>query len=118
MKRLIDIGVLEYLMSPWAARSVFVPRKDSGRRITTDFRALDNVTEMDAYFMRDAHLTLNWLISKKRYSIFDLIDDFIQVVLDDVSRPLRAVRTVLGLQYDTMLPRGLKTLHSTFQRTV
>ena len=40
-------------------------------RVTTDFRALNNMTVTDAYPMEDVHNTLEWLASKKFYSTFD-----------------------------------------------
>ena len=118
MSRLVELGVLEQSISPWAANNVFVPKKDHGVRVTTDFRALNNVTVTDAYPMEDVRNTLDWLATKKIYSTFDLKDGFYQVELDVGSRPLTAVRTVLGLLQYTRLPQGLKNSPGTFQRIV
>lgn len=96
MRWLIDIGGPVYLMSPWAAKNLFVHMKDSGTRVTSDFSALNNVTEMDAYPTEDVYITLNLLSSKKIYSTFHLNVGLFQVVVDDVSKPLTAVRTVQG----------------------
>eukprot|EP00171_Calliarthron_tuberculosum_P002219 IDg2219t1 len=118
MGRLLEIGVLEQAVSPWAANNVFVPKKDSGTRVTTDFRSLNNVTVTDAYPMEDVRDTIDWLARKRIFSAFDLKDGFYQVELDEESKPLTAVRTVIGLLQYTRLPQGLKNSPGTFQRIV
>lgn len=113
-RRLIDIGVFEYSMSPWEARNVFVPKKDCDTRVPTEFRALNGVTKMNAFPMEDVHLTLDWLSSKEIYSVFDLDDGLFRIGLDDVSKPPTVVRTVLGVLQYTRLPQRLKNSPSTF----
>lgn len=114
----LRLAVLEQSISPWAACNVFVPKEDSGTRVTTDFQALNNVTETDPFLMGDVHNTLDWLSRKKIFSTFDLKEDFFQVKLGDESKPLTAVRTVVELLQYTRLPQGLKKSPGTFQRVV
>lgn len=116
MRRLLSIGVLEHLASPWAANNVFVPRNDLGVCVTTNFRALSNVTITDAYPMEDVNNVLDWLSSKKMFSMFDLKDGFYKFKLGEEPRPLTAMKTVLELLQYTNLPQDLKNSPSTFQR--
>jgi hypothetical protein len=111
-------GILEPSVSPWAAANVFVPKKKGGLRTTTDFRQLNAMTVSDTYPMEDVRTTLDWLSGKKIFSTFDLKDGFFQVVLAEESRPLTAVRTVMGLVQYRRLPQGLKNSPATFQRIV
>ena len=114
----VKMGVLEPAISPWAAANVFVPKKDGSKRITTDFRRLNSLTVADTYPMENVRETLDWLSSKRVFSTFDLKDGFFQIPLARESRPLTAVRTVLGLFQYTRLPQGLKNSPPTFQRAV
>lgn len=84
-------------------------------RTTTDFRDLNSVTESYVYPMEDLRTSLDWLSSKKVYSTIDLKDGFYQVWLDKESRPMTAVRTVIGLFQYFKLPMGLKNSSATFQ---
>ena len=118
MWKLLNIGVLEQAVSPWAANNVFVRKKDGRIRVISDFRALNAATVTDTYPMEDVRNTLDWLAGKKDFSTFDLKDGFFQVELDASSKPLTAIRTVLGLLQYTRLPMGMKNSTSTFQRVI
>ncbi len=96
----------------------FVPKKDGGVRVTTDFRGLNNATVTDSYPMENVREVLDWLSSKSIFSTFDLKDGFFQVELAEDSKKQTAVRTVLGLLQYTRLPQGLKNSPGTFQRIV
>lgn len=65
MSRLLQRGALEELISPCAFRNVFVPKKDFGIRVTTNFGALKNVTGTNTYPMEDVQLNPDWLDRKK-----------------------------------------------------
>jgi hypothetical protein len=111
-------GIMEPSVSPWAAANVFVPKKNGGLRTTTDFRLLNDMTVSDTYPMEDVRGTLDWLSGKRIFSTLDLKDGFFQVMLAKESRPLTAVRTVMGLMQYRRLPQGLKNSPATFQRIV
>eukprot|EP00171_Calliarthron_tuberculosum_P022965 IDg22965t1 len=118
MEKLLRMNVLEPSASPWAANNVIVPKKDSGVRVTTDFRALNNLTITDSYPMEDVRVILDWLAGKKIFSTFDIKDGFYHVLLEPDSRPLTAIRTVAGLLQYRRLPQGIKNDPGTFQRIV
>lgn len=118
MTKLVNMGVLEPSISPWDANNVFVRKKDGGIRVTSDFRKLNDLTITDSYPMENVRDTLDWLATKRTFSVFDLKDGFYQVELDPASRECTAIRTVLGLLQYTRLPQGLKNSPGTFQRIV
>ena len=118
MQRLIELGVLEPSTSPWASNNVFFRKKDGSIRVTSDFRALNDATITDSYPMEDMRQVLDWLGSKKVLSTFDLKDAFYQVELEDHSKPLTAIRTVVGLLQYTRLPQGMKNSSVTLQRII
>ena len=116
--KLLNMDVLEPSNSPWGTLNVFVPKKDNSLRTTSDFRLLNSLTITDVYPMEDMRATIDWLASKKIYSVFDLKDGFYQVWLDYESRQLTAIRTCMGLYQFKRLPQGLKNSPATFQRIV
>ena len=115
---LVDRGVLEKSISPWAANNVFVPKRDGSIRCTSDFRALNATTIPDAYPIESVQETLDWASQRKIFSLFDFKDEFFQVVLAPDSRPLTSVRTVLGLFQYTRLAMGYIYSPAVFQRLV
>lgn len=86
--------------------------------VTTDIKALNSLTETDAYPVKDIRETIDWLSGKRVFSTFNLKDGYYQMEIAKESRPLNAVRTVLGLLQYTRLVQGLKNSPGTFQRTV
>lgn len=76
MDKLVRMGVLELAVLPWAANNVFVRKKDGWIRVTSDFRRLNDVTIPDSYPMENVRDTLDWLATKRVFSVFDLRDGF------------------------------------------
>ena len=109
------LGVLEPSTSPWASNNVFV-KKDGSISVTADFRALNNETVTESYPMEDMRQVLDWLGNKKILSTFDLKDAFYQVVLEEKSKLVTAIRTMVGLLQYTRLPQGMKNSSGTLQR--
>lgn len=118
MLKLIELGVLEPSKSPWASNNVFVRKKNGSIRVTSDFRALNDATATDSHPMEDMRSVLDWLGNKKVLSTFDLKDAFYQVEIEESSKPLTAIRTVIGLLQCTRLPQGMKNSSVTLQRII
>ena len=97
---------------------VFVRKKDGSLRCTSDFRALNSCTVSDAYPMEGVKESLDWVSSKKLFTTFDLKDGYFQAALEDDSKQLTSVRTVLGLFQYCRLPMGLQNSPALFQRIV
>lgn len=60
----MDLGAVERAVSPWASNNVFVPKKDYGVRVTTDYFELNNVTVTESFPMEGVRQTVEWLASK------------------------------------------------------
>ena len=115
MSKLIKMEVVKPAVSPWAANNVFVKKKNEGTRVTSDFRRLKDLTITDSYPMENVRDTLDWLATKKVFSVFDLKERFYQVKLHLDSNASTAIRTLLGLLQFRRLPQGLKNSPGTFQ---
>lgn len=53
-----------------------VPKKDGEMQVTTDFRVLNSLTITGSYPIEDVRVILNWLVSERIFSTFDMIDGF------------------------------------------
>lgn len=118
MEKLVKMGVLEPAVSPWAANSFFVRKKDGGVRVTSDFSKLNDLTVTHSYLMENVQDTLDWLASKRIFSVFDLKDGFYRAEMDPSSKACAAIRTVLRLLQFTWLSQVLKNSSGTFQRII
>lgn len=101
---------MEPSISPWVATDVFVRKKDSGMRVTIDFRALNNLAVTDAYPMENVDKVLGWLSSKRIFCSFDLKYGYCQAKLAEESRPQTAVLTTLVCCNTQDYLEGSKTL--------
>lgn len=116
METLLHMGVVEPSTSPWAACNVFVKKKDGSLRVTSDFRELNALTVTKMYPMEDVRATLDWMGTKKVFSIFDLKDGFFQNELEEESREITAIRTIVGLLRYVRVLQGMKSSPAAFQR--
>jgi hypothetical protein len=120
-RELIDRGILAPSESPYATNNILVGKMRNadgsakGMQETSDFRALNAVTENLAYPTEDVEAIVRWLGTKKFYSVTDLLDGYYNVNLRKKDRHLTAARTVLGLFEYAIMAQGLKNV-CTFSR--
>lgn len=57
MGTLLEMGMLESVISPWAAANVLVLKHYNGVRVTSYFLSPNQLTVTDAYFMEDVRHT-------------------------------------------------------------
>ncbi|KAA8500031.1 Transposon Tf2-6 polyprotein [Porphyridium purpureum] len=117
VERHLAAGNLEpCLASEWGARNVLVRKRDGRVRMTTDFRGLNAQVQREAYPLRDVHEVLEFLARHRVVTGLDLKDGFFNVVLEERSRPLTAVKTAAGLVQYRKVPQGLLTSPFIMQR--
>jgi hypothetical protein len=110
--------------SSYATNNILVGKKRNaygsagGMRVTSNFRALNAVTENLSYPTEDVKTIERWLATKQVYSVADLRNGHYNVNLRKKYRQLTAVRTVLGLFKYAVMAQGLKGSWAFFQKMV
>ena len=112
-------GMLKTSESEWGAREFVVPKRGVNKwRLVIDYRYLNTCISDDARPL----LVIEDMVARQRgnalWSVFDLEDRFHQMHLHPDSQPLTAFVTQWGLYEWTVLPMGLRTAPSAYQRLV
>lgn len=82
--------------------------------MTSEFRRTKNLIVADFYSTEIVKDILDWLRSKRIFSVFDLDDGFFQVERLLALKDYRATYTVLGLLQCKGIPKCLKISSKTF----
>lgn len=82
----------------------------------SDSWRLKLLTVTDLYLVANVHDTLDWLASKRGFSVFDLKDTFYQMELDLNSKDCAANRTVLKVLQFSPITQRIENFLGTFQR--
>lgn len=116
IKKMLELGVIRPSMSPWSSPTVLVRKPDGSVRFCVDYRKLNDVTVSDVYPLPRVDDTLDALGKARYFSTLDLASGYWQVPMAEESIPKTAFITHAGLYEFTVLPFGLKTAPSAFQR--
>ena len=111
-------GVVERSSSPFNFPLLVVPKKDGTHRVCVDFRKLNAVTVPDRYPAACMQDLIAQIGGKQIYSSIDLLQGFLQVPLEEESRPLTAFSTTKGHYQFLRMPFGLQGSPITFTRLV
>jgi hypothetical protein len=109
-------GLIEPGSGAWSSPVVLVRKKDNSWRFCIDYRKLNEVTIKDAYPLPRIDESLDALSGSKYFSTLDLLSGYWQVTLDDDARDKSAFVTRNGLWRWKVLPFGLTSAPSTFER--
>ena len=110
-------GWIEPSFSEWGAPAFVVPKKVKGQwRLVVDYRALNQVTEHDAYQLPLIGDMLNRHGNKMVYTVLDMKKGYHQMPLAKSSRPFTAMTTPFGLWQWRVMPMGAKNGNASFQR--
>ena len=117
IEKMLEEGVIEPSNSPFASPIHLVPKK-KGWRLCGDYRALNRVTEKDAYplpFLQDFSLQLH---GKRVFSKIDLKDAFHQLPIHENDVRKTCISTPFGSFNYLRLPFGLSNAAQSFQRFI
>ena len=107
--------------SEWATVALVVPKKDGKMRVCIDYRDLNAISAKDAYPLPRIDELLNRLAHGRWFTKMDLQSGFHQIPMEPASIPYTAFRIGTPLEgcslFEwTVMPMGLSTAPSTFQR--
>lgn len=116
VKRLLDLGVIEPSVSPWAAPTVLVLKKDLTWRLCLDYRRINLLTLRDSYPLPRIDDSLDALRGSSWFSTLDLCSGYYQVEMEESSKEKTAFATHEGLFQFKVMPFGLVNAPATFER--
>jgi hypothetical protein len=109
-------GVIEPAASPWASNVVLVSKKDGSLRFCVDYRAVNSVTYNDAYPLPLIDNCVNAMSGSTWFSTLDLRAGYHNIPVAERDRDKTAFITRRGCWRYTVMPFGLTTSPSVFQR--
>ena len=120
LQRLQDEGIIEPTQfSEWATPIVPIVKEDGSIRICGDYRLTANqASKLDSYPLPRVDELFSRLSKGKLFSKLDLRNAYLQLVLDEESRPLTTINTHKGLFVYNRLPFGISSAPGVFQRTM
>ena len=113
---LLQRGVVKKSNSPWSSPVVLVTKKDGSQRFCVDYRLVNAATVKEAYPLPRIDDSLSALSGAKWFSTLDLASGYWQVPMDPASSDKAAFVTTSGLYEWTVMPFGLTSSPSTFER--
>ena len=113
---LVQRGMVEPADVAWSSSVVFVRMKDHSWQLCIDYRWLNAVTRKDAYPLPRIDDSLDALAGSMYFSTVDLVSGYWQVLLDQYAEKKSAFVTRGGLWQWKVLPFGLISAPTTFER--
>ena len=120
LERLEASGILEPVShSEWAAPIVVVPKKDGKYRICGDYKVTVNqALDVEQYPLPKPEDLFATLSGGAKFSKLDLSQAYLQLLLDEASRPYVNITTHRGLYRYTRLPFGVASAPAIFQKVM
>ncbi len=115
---LLEKGFITASSSAYAAPILFVRKKDNTWRMVIDYRSLNNITSKNKYPLPDINQLFERLAGARYFSKVDLTSGYHQIAVAPPDRHKTAFITRYGLYEFNVLPFGLTSAPSTFQRAM
>ena len=117
VREMIDKGIIEPSVSPYAAGVVLVPKKNGETRFCIDYRGLNSITKADNYPLPLTKSEIfDTMGGAKIFSCLDCQQGYWQVKMAEEDRQKTAFRCHLGLWQWRVMPFGLRNAPATYQR--
>ena len=111
-------GIIVRSNSPWASPIVPVPKPDGSLRICVDYRAINNITIKDPYYMVTLEEILDRVGGSGVISKIDLTKGYYQIEVHPDSMEKTTFVTFVGKFMFTRMPFGLANAPAIFQRVM
>ena len=118
IKEMLKQGIITESNSPWNSPMLVVPKRDGSYRIVIDYRKLNSLTATDPYPVPSLRDLISSIGENTVFSTLDMLQGYLQVPLDEQSKPLTGFSSSLGHFEFTRMPFGLKSSPITFCRLV
>jgi len=116
LDEMLELGILEESHSSWSSPIILVDKPDGTFRFVVDYRKLNNVSEIDAFPLPRIDDLIDRIGNAKYITKFDISKAYWQVNLTEKSKEISAFTTPWGIYNFKVLPFGLASAPSTFQR--
>lgn len=118
LQDLLDAGIIEVSDSKYAFPVIFVKKKNSGIRMTIDYRTINEIIEPTPYPIPEVKSILQSMSGKKFYTIIDFHNAFLQLKLREQDKQKLAFITEFGHFQPTTLNFGTKISTSVFAKLI
>jgi hypothetical protein len=109
-------GTVRHSESSWSSVLHIVPKKDSGWRPSSNYRALNARTIPDRYSVRHIHDYSHQLFDSSVFSKIDLVRAYNQIPVHPADMQKTTITTPFGLFEFPFMSFGLRNAVQTFQR--
>lgn len=116
VQELLELGLLEHAEADVTYPVVCVAKKDATVRMCVDYRALNVVTKVPFYPMKDMTELIFTAGSAKWLTCLDLLRGYYQIRMNEGSKALTAFSTHSGTYQWKVMPFGLSGAAGTFQK--
>ena len=118
LEEMLEAGIISTSASPWASPVVVVPKKDGTLRVCIDFRKFNQILVKDSFPLPRVEDLFATLGKAKYFSSLDLKSGYWQMELAPEDRKKTAFCTRTQLLEFNVLPFGVASAPSLFQRMI
>ncbi|KAG2190950.1 hypothetical protein INT47_009222 [Mucor saturninus] len=118
INHLLELGLIRPSQGLWTSPVFFVKKRDGGLRLVVDYRKLNQLTIKDAFPLPHIDDLLDSLGGATWFSTLDAASGFWQIPVAQDSIEKTGFVTRHGTYEFTVMPFGLTSAPSTFQRTM